>query len=75
MDERRAPTEDVITDFKPNEDVIQFDHALFADFAAVQSHAANDGLGNTVITFDANDTITLQAVTVAQLHANDFLFV
>ena len=31
----------MITDFKPNEDVIQFDHSLFANFAAVQSHASN----------------------------------
>ncbi|MEA2896061.1 MAG: hypothetical protein QOJ84_1676, partial [Bradyrhizobium sp.] len=66
---------DVITDLKPNEDVIQFDHSLFANFASVQSHAANDGHGNTVITLDANDTITLQGVTVTQLHASDFLFV
>jgi Ca2+-binding RTX toxin-like protein len=67
--------EDVITDFKPHQDVIQFDHTLFANFAAVQSHATNDGQGNTVITFDANDTITLLGVTVAQLHASDFLFI
>ena len=64
---------DVITDFA--NDTIQFDHSVFADFAAVQSHMANDGFGNTVITLDANDTMTLQNVTVSQLHASDFIFV
>jgi VCBS repeat-containing protein len=66
---------DVITDFKPNADHIQVDDALFANFAAVQSHAANDGHGNTVITYDANDTITLTGIALSQLHASDFFFV
>ena len=44
-------------------------------FAAVQSHMANDGSGNTVITLNSNDTVTLQHVTVSQLQAGDFLFV
>ncbi|MGL3107984.1 hypothetical protein [Bradyrhizobium sp. BR 1432] len=66
---------DVITDFKPNADHIQIDDALFANFAAVQAHATNDGHGNTVITYDANDTITLPGIAPSQLHANDFFFV
>jgi RTX calcium-binding nonapeptide repeat (4 copies) len=64
---------DVITDF--DKDVVQFDHAVFANFAAVQSHMVNDGFGNTVITLDPTNTITLQDVTVSQLHASDFVFV
>src|SRR3954469_10546376 len=64
---------DVITDFKPHNDVIQFDHSLFASFADL--HAADDGHGNTVITYDASDTVTLQGVALANLHASDFLFV
>ena len=64
---------DVITDFKPHNDVIQFDHSLFASFADL--HAADDGHGNTVITHDASDTVTLQGVALANLHASDFLFV
>ncbi|QHP71265.1 hypothetical protein EI171_30640 [Bradyrhizobium sp. LCT2] len=41
-------------------------NTLFANFAAVQTHAANDGAGhgNTVITDDANDTITLRGVAL-----------
>ena len=65
---------DVITDFNTSTDVIRIDRNLFANFAAVQAHAANDGYGNTVITYDANDTITLQGVRVAQLHSSDFQF-
>jgi len=38
-------------------------------------HAVNDGHGNTVITYDASDTVTLQGVALASLHASDFLFV
>jgi Ca2+-binding RTX toxin-like protein len=66
---------DVITDFKPNTDVIQFDHTLFANFADVQAHTASNGHGNTVITHDANNAITLQDVTLSSLHASDFFFV
>jgi hypothetical protein len=34
----------------------------------------DDGHGNTVITLDAHDTITLSGVVKAQLHASDFHF-
>lgn len=64
---------DVITDFEAN-DVIRLDAAQFANFAAVQSHAAQVGL-DTVITLDASNTITLTGVSVASLNAGDFLFV
>ncbi|MEK9282795.1 Ig-like domain-containing protein [Bradyrhizobium sp. ISRA442] len=66
---------DVITDFKPGADHIQFDHTLFANFSSVQAHATNDGHGNTVITYDANDTITLTGVALSNLHSTDFFFV
>jgi hypothetical protein len=55
-------------------DMIQVDTSLFADFAAVQSHAAQVG-SNTVITFDTNNTITLNAITLSSLVADDFRFV
>lgn len=64
---------DLVTDFQSN-DVIQLDAAQFANFAAVQSHAAQVGL-DTVITLDAANTITLTGVSVASLNAGDFLFV
>ncbi|MGB9366340.1 MAG: calcium-binding protein [Xanthobacteraceae bacterium] len=68
---------DTISDFAAGAgigDVIQVDTSLFADFAAIQSHAAQVG-SNTVITYDAGNSITLTSVTLASLNANDFLFV
>ena len=63
-----------ITDFHSGQDTIDFDPTLFADFNAVQSHMTAVG-ANTVITFDAGDTVTLVNVAPASLHANDFHFV
>jgi len=65
---------DIITDFKPKLDTIQFDHAVFANSSAVLDKTANVG-GNAVITHDAGNTITLQGVTKMQLGAGDFQFV
>jgi hypothetical protein len=45
---------------------MQIDHNLFAAFADVQSHAQQVGT-NTVITYDAADTITLNNVSLANL--------
>ena len=56
------------------EDHIQLSHLQFADFNAVLAHSTQVG-GDVVITLDAANTITLQAVSLANLHANDFLFV
>jgi serralysin len=39
----------------------------------VQSHAAQSG-SDTVVTVDASNTLTLKNVTLASLHASDFLF-
>ena len=50
------------------------DDALFADFAAVIDASHQVG-ADTVITLDADNTITLQNVQLASLQANDFLFV
>jgi len=55
-------------------DVIQLDRGLFADFAAVMSHAQQVGT-DTVITYDAFDTITLKGVALSNLAPDDFLFV
>lgn len=68
---------DVISDFTAGsgiDDVIQFDQSLFSDFSAVLAAATQDG-ANTVIAYDAGNTITLSNVAVASLHANDFAFV
>ncbi|HEY4030026.1 MAG TPA: calcium-binding protein [Caulobacteraceae bacterium] len=64
--------QDVITDFKPGADHIAFEGA-FANFAAV--HAAMHQVGgNTVIEMDATHEITLMGVSMASLHASDFMF-
>jgi VCBS repeat-containing protein len=63
-----------IKNFNVQNDTIQIDHTLFANFAAVQSHAAQMGT-DTVITSDAANTITLEGIALSHLHAHDFLFV
>lgn len=63
-----------IENFNVHHDTIQIDHTLFANFADVQSHAAQMG-ADTVITYDAANTITLEAIALSNLHASDFHFV
>jgi Ca2+-binding RTX toxin-like protein len=68
---------DAVTDFTAGAavgDVIQVDAALFFDFADIIAHASQVG-ANTVITLDSANSITLNNVTLANLNANDFLFV
>jgi Ca2+-binding RTX toxin-like protein len=68
---------DRITDFAVNgtmQDLIQFDSAVFADFASVLANAAQVGKA-VVITLDADNSLTLDKVTLSSLAANDFLFV
>jgi len=69
---------DVITDFQAGPavgDVIQFNHTVFSDFNAVLARTADDAHGNTVITYDAKNSIILEHVLKANLAANDFSFV
>jgi hypothetical protein len=40
--------------------------------AAKQATTQDDGHGNTVVTLDGHDTITLTGVLKAQLHVTDF---
>ncbi|MGX1790466.1 beta strand repeat-containing protein, partial [Bosea sp. NPDC055332] len=68
---------DTITDFVAGSgtaDVIQIDDAVFADLSAVLAAATQVG-ADTVITYDANNTITLKNVTKTNLHVDDFQFV
>ncbi len=67
--------QDRITDFAVNVDKIQFDTAVFANGTAVLAATADDGLGNTVITYNGSNTITLAGVLKAALDVNDFTFV
>ena len=69
---------DIITDFiagsssGPHE-VIEFDHTIFADFAAVLAASAQVG-NDTIITADPNDTLTLKNVVAVNLQVDDFHF-
>jgi serralysin len=68
--------EDWIHDFKAggDHDIIELDHNQFTDFAAVQA-AMVQNVGSTTIVLDANNSISLTGVNVADLQASDFHFV
>jgi hypothetical protein len=55
-------------------DTIQFSASDFANWSALQNHMTQSG-ANTVITFDANDTVTLTNVTGSNLTSSEFKFV
>lgn len=63
---------DTVTDFVPGQDVIKFDASFFDDFAALLTHTTQVG-ADAVITVDADQSVTLTGVSVASLHASDFL--
>jgi Ca2+-binding RTX toxin-like protein len=67
---------DTITDFSPGNasgDVISLHGYGVTTFAALQADMTQIG-PDTLIAFDAQNHITLQNVTIAQLNAGDFLF-
>ena len=64
---------DTVKGFKPGEDRIQFDDAIFDGFADVKSHMTEVN-GSAVITIDADTTITVLNVKMSSLSAGDFLF-
>jgi VCBS repeat-containing protein len=68
---------DTIADFTPGTDIITFSSALFTNATAVLGATHDDGQGNTVITVDSHDSITLNHVLQSQLaaHQSDFHFV
>jgi hypothetical protein len=63
-----------VTNFHAATDTLQFNSQLFANVQAALNATHDDGHGNTVITLDAHDAITLSGVVKAQLHASDFHF-
>jgi Ca2+-binding RTX toxin-like protein len=68
--------QDTITDFAAGAgigDVIQFDSAIFANFAAVQAAATQVG-ADVQIAVDATTSILLQHITLANLVQDDFRF-
>jgi hypothetical protein len=64
---------DTIADFQPTQDTIQFNPALFANYAAVLQDTTQVG-ANTVIQHDANSSVTLENVAANSLTANNFHF-
>jgi trimeric autotransporter adhesin len=65
--------QDAIMDFQHNRDVVQFDPALFANYAAVLQDTSQVG-ANTVIQYDATHSLTLENVTASSLSASNFHF-
>ena len=63
-----------IEHFDPKHDVITLSSNSFADYAAVHADVHSSG-ANTVISFDADDTITLANFSAAHLHAHNFHFI
>lgn len=68
---------DTVTDFQAgagSADVLEIDTSVFADFEAVLAAAAQVG-DDTVITYDASNTVTLKNVALTSLHDDDVRFV
>ncbi len=59
---------DTIADFHAGEDVLQLNHTIFADIAAMIAHTADNAQGEAVITVDASDSITLHGMSTVTLH-------
>jgi Ca2+-binding RTX toxin-like protein len=65
---------DTVTDFSAaGGDVVQFDKAVFANWAQLLSHAVQSG-SNVVITADPSNSITLQNVALSSLQQSNFQF-
>ena len=58
---------DTITDFNVSQDFLNFSTANFAHISDLLAASANDNLGNTIITIDAYNTVTMNNVTVQDL--------
>jgi serralysin len=68
---------DVVTDFAAtgaNHDLLELDHSMFSQYATIEDLLASASVAqvgaNVVITADANDSITLQSVSLATLGAH-----
>jgi hypothetical protein len=64
---------DTVANFHTNNGVLQFNPALLTNYAAAMTDAKQVGV-DTVITVDANDSVTLQNVTLAHLASSNFHF-
>jgi Ca2+-binding RTX toxin-like protein len=64
---------DTITDFTHGSDIIDLHGYGVTDFGALQTLMYQDG-ANLLIALDAQNHVTLNGVTIAQLSAGDFVF-
>ena len=64
-----------VVDFRPEDHVLQFSRADFASVKDIFTHMSSDGQGNTLITHDPNNVVTLLNVAPGSLHFHDFLVV
>lgn len=67
-----AGAADVIQDFTPGTDHLDLRVLGLASFEAVLAHASNTGVG--VVIEAGGETVTLNNIKLAQLHAGDFVF-
>ncbi|HEX9181785.1 MAG TPA: type VI secretion system tube protein Hcp, partial [Burkholderiales bacterium] len=68
---------DRITDFSApgqGQDFVEFDREIFADFAALLAATRQEG-ADVVITADADNSVTLEGVSLSELSAGSFDFV
>ena len=66
---------DTVTDFTRGQDDIYISKSVFSSWSAVLAHTADDGLGNTIISLDADHTIVLLDVLRSSLQSSDFSLV
>ena len=62
---------DTIADYQASNDVIEFSHSVFSDFASVLDHATQVNT-DVVITLDSHNSLTLHDTTISQLASNQF---
>jgi hypothetical protein len=68
--------QDTIRNYTPGSDNFDISTAVFADYSHFIAAATSDGHGDTLVTYDTNDTLLFVGVTIAQLnnHQSDFHF-
>jgi len=71
---RQAGGKEIITDFKANGDLDVIEVGVFASFASVLANTQQVG-NDTVITFNATTSMTLQNFNMNNLQAADFEFI
>jgi len=64
---------DQVADFAPGEDIASFDASQFADVNDVIADATQVGSDVVIAAPESGDTVTLQQLALADLHASDFV--